>query len=117
MGERWSYDLCLVGGQTEPDDRSSKPPAVEYVGVERVGCDVLALPTRAHGAPIPRADGRKVAAAGGASGAGVLLSPTNPVGESVYCDHVVELRRGLVVPGAPSLRAVEADDRPLVRAQ
>src|SRR6266568_5520168 len=108
MGERWSYDLCLVGGQTESDDRSPNPPAVKYVGVERVGCDVLALPARAHGAPIPRVDGRKVAAAGGASGARVLLSPTYPVGEPVYCDDVVKLRRGLVVPRAPSLRAVQA---------
>src|SRR4029077_10618032 len=45
-----------------------------------------------------------------------LLSAADAVRKRVVRAHVVELRRRLVVPGAPRLAAVHRDDRALIAA-
>ena len=104
----------LLGAQVEPVDGA----AVDHLRVERVDDDVVGL--AAGGDLLELLHGDAVAG-GGAAGQGdrarVLLRPVDPVGEAVVGRHVVELRRRLVVPGAPARPAVDADDRPLVDAE
>ena len=106
--------LCLIGDEVEAGDRGAERAAEQNVRVERVGCNVLALAARAHRPPIALADGGEVAEASRACGSGILLRSANPVRETVDGHDVVELRRGLVVPGAPCRGAVETDDGALV---
>ena len=87
--------------------------AVDQIGMQRIGRDVAVF-FDADGGPVAKGDFAKVAAAGGADGAAFLLSAIDPVGKLVVGDDVIELRRGLVVPGAPGLAAVDADGRALV---
>ena len=67
--------------------------------------------------PIAKGDLAIIAAAGDAGGAALLLAAIDPIRKTVVGDHVVELRRGLVVPGTPSLAAVHADGCALVAGQ
>ena len=89
--------------------------AVDDVGIERVGGDVAAL-ARAHRSPVTERDLPEIAAARHPGGARVLLGAIHAVGEGVVRDHVVELRRGLIVPAAPGSAVVERDHRALVAA-
>src|ERR1700720_2883377 len=47
----------------------------------------------------------------------LLLAAINPIRKLVVRDHVIELCGRLVVPGAPSLAAVDADGGALVAGQ
>ncbi len=64
--------------------------------------------------PVAKSDFAEVAAAGGADAAAFLLSAIDPVRKLVVGDDVIELRRGLVVPGTPGLSAIHADGRALI---
>ena len=46
--------------------------------------------------------------------AAILLRAIEPVGEAIVGGDVIDLRGGLVVPGAPGLRAIHGDHRALV---
>ena len=76
--------------------------AVDDVGIERIGRDVVVL-LGADGMPVAEGDGAIVAAAGDAGGAALLLSAVDPVGRLVIGDDVIELGGGLVVPTAPGV--------------
>src|SRR5579872_22866 len=90
--------------------------AVNNVGIERVGSDIAIL-DGAHGVPVAEGDFAVVTPAQGAHGAAFLLPGANFVGEGVAGADVVELRRGLVVPGTPALAAIDAHDGALVADQ
>src|SRR3989442_168198 len=65
---------------------------------------------------MPRAHGALavIAAARHVRGARPLLAAVIPVREPAIGRHVIELRRGLVVPAAPRLAAVDGDDGALI---
>src|SRR5207244_1640174 len=71
---------------------------------------------RTYGTQVTDCDLAVIAAARHARRARVLLGAVHPVGEGVIRDHVVELRRGLVVPTAPGTAIVERDHGALVAA-
>src|ERR1039457_5424441 len=87
--------------------------AVNQIGMQRIGRHVAVF-FYAHRGPVAKGDFAEVAAAGGADRAAFLLSAIDPVGKLVVGDDVIELRRRLVVPGAPGLAAIHADGRALV---
>jgi len=89
--------------------------AVDQIGMQGIGRDVAVF-FDADGGPIAKGDFAEVAAAGGADGAAFLLASVDPVGKLVVGDDVIELRGGLVVPGAPGLAAVDADGCALIEA-
>ena len=64
--------------------------------------------------PLAERDLAVVAAARDAHGAALLLASVDVIGELVVGGDVVELGRGLVVPGAPGGAAVDGDDGALV---
>src|SRR5208283_4657542 len=67
--------------------------------------------------PFVKGDFADVAAALGCGAAALLLRAVDPVGKTIVGDDVIELRSRLVVPTAPSLPAVDADDRALIAGQ
>src|SRR5439155_24357167 len=71
----------------------------------------------ADGMPIAKGDGAVIAAAGNRRGAAILLRAVNAIRKLVIYRHMIELRRRLVVPGAPSGAAIHADGRALVAAE
>ena len=87
--------------------------AVDDVAVQRIGHGVAVL-LDADRMPLAERDHPVVAAARHAGRAAFLLPATHVIGERVVGIHVIHLRGGLVVPGAPGLAAVHADDRALV---
>ncbi len=90
--------------------------AKDDVRIERIGHDVAILFGR-HRMPIAKGDLAIVAAAGDANRAALLLSAAQAIGKGIVGVHVIELRRGLVVPGAPRLPAVDGNDGALVAGQ
>src|SRR6185369_2976544 len=84
--------------------------------MQRVGRDVGIL-SGAYGMPFAHCDLAVVAAAGDARGATLLLPAIHLIRELVVGDHVVELRRRLVVPGTPGAAVIHADGGPLVAGQ
>ena len=74
---------------------------------------VAAFPC-ANRVPVPECDAPIIAAARGGHGAAILLRTIDVVRKLVVRNHVVELRRRLVVPGAPALASIDADRRSLV---
>src|SRR5262249_35688536 len=84
--------------------------------MQRVRRDVAVF-FDADGGPVAESNLAKIAAAGGADRAALLLSAVDPVGKLVVGNDVVELRGRLVVPGTPGLAAVHADGCALVDGQ
>src|SRR5262249_53894690 len=85
---------------------------VRIVGIRH---DVTALAS-ANRFPIAWGNRAVVAAARDANGTAVLLRSVDPIGKTVVDRDVVELRRRLVIPGAPCLAFVDADRRALIDA-
>jgi hypothetical protein len=114
LGESRVDGLRLHRAQVQLVDRA----AVDRLGVERVGHDVVALAPRRDLAEVRQVDPVQArGAAGHARAARVLLRTVDPVGESAVGRDPVDLRGRLVVPGAPGLPAVQRDDRTLVGAE
>src|SRR6185312_6393250 len=67
--------------------------------------------------PVVEGDFAVVAPARCARRAALLLSAVDPIRELVIGDHMIELRRRLVVPGAPGAAAVHGGGRSLIDAQ
>src|SRR5260370_11999061 len=81
-----------------------------------MGCDVPVLfdsPRR----PVSEGDLPVGAATGDSDRAALLLRAVDPIGETTVRRHVIKLRGGLVVPGAPACAPIEADRPPLIAAQ
>ena len=87
--------------------------AINQIGVQRIRRHVAVF-LGADGMPLAHGDLAVIAAARHARGARLLLAAVHPVGEAVVGRHVIELRRGLVVPAAPRLAAVDGDDGALI---
>ena len=104
--------LRLPGALVEAGDLAP----IHDVRVERVGGYVSVF-LHAHGMPLAVGDLAVVAPAGDAHRAAFLLSAQHVVGKGVVGADVVKLRRGLVVPRAEGLPAVDGDDRALVARQ
>src|SRR4029077_1995036 len=85
------------------------------VWIERVWREIAELEA-ARRVPVAIADLAEVAAVGDGGLSAVLLRGEHVVGESVVCDHVIELSRRLVVPAAPRRPRVDADDGALIDA-
>src|SRR5689334_24475716 len=90
-------------------------PAVDDVGIERVGREVAAL-TRANGRPVAECDLPVITPARDRGGARVLLRAVHTVRKGVVGDRVVELGGRLVVPATPRTAAVDRDHGALVAA-
>src|SRR5882757_8104808 len=93
------------------DDVASR--AVDDVGIEGVGCNVPVL-DHADRMPVAVCDLSVIAAARDAYRTTLLLARAEAVRERGRGGHVIELRRRLVVPGAPGCPAVDSDERALV---
>src|SRR5215472_18021231 len=91
-------------------------PAIDDVGIERIGRDVAVL-LHADRSPIAKGDLAVRAATDDSDRTAFLLGAVDPVRESVVGNHMVKLRGRLVVPRAPGRAAVEADGRPLIAAE
>ena len=108
----WRDVLHLPGRPVEFGHFGSAA-SIDHVRIERIGCNVAVLDD-AHGMPVAIGDGAVVAAAGSADRSAFLLSRANFIGKRVRRNRVIELRRGLVVPGTPSLARVHGDDGALI---
>ena len=99
-----------------PPVELSELAAVQNIRMQRIRRDVAVL-FDANGMPIPKRNRTVITAAGNADRAALLLRAIHPVGELIVRGQVINLRRRLVVPGAPSLSAVHGHHRPLVGGQ
>src|SRR6185369_13727624 len=89
---------------------------VDQIGMQWIRRDVTVL-FDTDGAPIAKSDGAVVAAALHSRRAALLLAAVNPVRKLIVGNDVIELRRWLVVPGAPGLAAVYTHHRSLIGRQ
>ena len=87
--------------------------AVDHVGIKGIGRDIAVL-DHAHGMPIAEGDGAVVAAAQRAGRTALLLPPADAVGKRVRGNGMIELGRGLVIPGTPTRAPVDGDDCALI---
>ena len=88
--------------------------AVDEIRMKRIGRDVAIL-FNTDSTPVAESDRAVIAATLHARRAALLLPAVNPVRKLIVSDDVIELRRRLVVPGAPRLATIHADDCALVR--
>src|SRR5579885_3749899 len=84
--------------------------------MERVGRDVGVL-LRADGMPVANPNLAVFAAAGNFGASALLLAAEDPIWKPVVGDDVIELRRRLIVPGAPRLSVIHRERRTLVDAE
>src|SRR5260370_11215010 len=96
--------------------RSREPVGIKNVRIEWIDGDVAILENPDQ-MPIAKSDFAVIAAALRGHGAALLLRAVNPVRKTIVGGDVIELRRWLVVPTAPRLAAVHADDRALIGAE
>src|SRR6185312_7675828 len=91
---------------------------VELGHAKRVDRNVAALAPGAGVSPAREIDAAAPGAGGGhGAGAAILLGAVDPEWVPIIGGDVVVLTRGLVVPGAPALGAVHADDHALIAAE
>src|SRR5437773_1932006 len=107
---RNGIDVLILGG---PAIVTSDFAAVDDIGVARIG-DGVAVFFNADGVPLAKCDLSIVAAARDARGATFLLAGADAIRKVVVGIDVIELRGGLVVPGAPRVAAIQRDHRPLI---
>src|SRR5437763_10964980 len=67
--------------------------------------------------PVSKRDRAVIATAVDANRAALLLSRADAIRKRIVGNRVIELRRGLVVPGTPCLAAINGDDRALIADQ
>src|SRR2546423_2008334 len=87
------------------------PPAIgagiDDFRIARIRRHVTTL-AAAHRIPIGPVDASAITGAGNAHSRVVLLRAVHEIGKAVVCDHVVELRGGLIVLACPTLAGVGA---------
>src|SRR5215469_61154 len=89
-------------------DQAGVVGRVHDIGFGRIGSDVARFPSPDR-IPVRTIDETFVAPGGNGDGAVVLLRAVDVVGRAVVGNHVVELRRGLIILAAPGFAAVEGD--------
>src|ERR1700724_4553992 len=90
--------------------------SVDHVRVQRIGryISIFNDPDRM---PVAKCDLSVVAATGDADRATLLLSSANAIRKSIGDCHVIQLRRGLVIPGTPRGPAVHRHQSSLIADQ
>src|SRR5262249_11050050 len=101
-------DVALLAGANVEAREVTVAAGVDDVGVVGARRDPAAL-AAAHLVPVLLADRAAVGPARDAHGAVVLLRAAHLVGDVGRGDHVIELRRRLVVLAGPGRAAVVAD--------
>ncbi len=114
MSERRVDRARLLRAQIQPVDAA----AVHEIGIQRVGCDHVALAAGNQFVEL----GHRDAVAGDRParqhhGAGVLLRAVDVVRKPAVGRHVIDLRGRLVEPGTPGLAAVQRDQHALIDAE
>ena len=104
--------LDLRGAPAELRDLAAAG-AIDDIGIERVRRGVAVFDD-ADGMPLAEGERAVITAAGYADGTAFLLAAADLIGEVPGGGGVIELGCGLVVPGAPGPRAVDADRRALI---
>src|SRR5258708_1290662 len=94
----------------------SSPATVDDVGVERVGRDVPVFDD-AHGVPIAGGDRAVIATTGDADRTALLLASADFIWKRGGDCDVIDLRSGLVIPGAPGSAAVDGHQSALITDQ
>ena len=89
---------------------------VNVVRIQRIGRDVTELESSGR-RPITISDLAVIAAAGDCGGSAILLRRVHVIGKMLVGADVIELPGRLVVPRAPAIAAVHADDRTLVDSE
>ena len=107
--QAWPDFLNLAGAAVVPGHLA----AVDQIGIQRIGRDVAVF-LDPHRMPFAEGDLPVIAAARDARRAALLLAAADAVGKGIVGGDVIELGRGLVVPGAPGLAAVHGNDGALV---
>ena len=108
--------LRLTSAAIIAEELSICPAAIDDVGIRRIRRNVAAL-AGACGMPVAESDSAVIAAAENKDAAAILLRAINVVREIIVNRHVIELRRGLVIPTAPGMARVHADAGALVAAK
>ena len=67
--------------------------------------------------PVAKSDRAIIAATGDADRTAFLLAAVQAIRKRVVGTDVIKLRRGLIVPRAPTLPAIDCDDRTLITAE
>ena len=113
MPKRRRQLLEVFVAEILPSDESAK----HHARIQRVRRNVAIFVPGVHRPPIMEIQRTVPAAAWSRRRTAVLLRTVHPVRKLVIRHHVIELRRWLVVPGAPRLTAVARHDRALVAAE
>src|SRR6476661_5025445 len=108
----WKNVLCL----TSPPIESRQFAADDDVWIEWIRNDVTIF-LSGHGSPVAERNLAVVAAALNSDRTAFLLTAVKSVRKRVVRTYMIQLRRRLVVPRAPTLPAIHGDDRALVHAQ
>ena len=108
--------MCLRGAFIEAREFPIGVVHIDDVRILRIDGDVTAF-RPSHRVPVAFGDLGMIRAARNGSRAAVLLRSVNVVRELVIGRHMIELRRRLVVPGAPCLACINADGCTLIGAQ
>src|SRR5467141_253966 len=90
--------------------------SVDHVRVQRIG-RYISIFNDAHRMPVAKCNLSVVATTGDADRAALLLSSANAIRESIGDCDVIELRRGLVIPGTPRGPAVHRHQSSLIADQ
>jgi len=107
--------LLLVGAMIEPRDFSAIRAGVYDLGIDRVGRDIPTLPPT-NVVPVGPINRAIRAGAGDGNGGVVLLSAVNSIRKAVVGNHMVELRRWLVVLAGPGFSVIDRNRGPSVIA-
>src|ERR1043165_5789121 len=106
-----------VSGFTSEDVATRDRTAEEDFRVQRIGRRVTRFAAGAQTFPIAIRDVRMNAARRCAYSATVRWRPGDTERKTIVSSEVIDLRRGLVIPGAPRDRAVNANDRALIAGE
>src|SRR5262249_24781596 len=112
---RHEYVNDLTGFPVAPHDRSIPAAAKHDVRIERGGRKVAEFESTRR-VPVAITDFAEVAAVRHGDRSAVLLRGEHVIRKSIVRDHVIELTGRLVVPAAPALACVDADDCALIDA-
>src|SRR6266702_5217958 len=88
--------------------------AIENVAVLRIGKHDAALTGKTSRLPVAKGEYTHARPGTHADSAGILLRAVEPIWKAIVRGNMIDLRGGLVVPGAPRLRPIERDDGTLI---
>src|SRR5438477_7347432 len=93
-----------------------QPPTIDDVRIQRIGSNV-AVRLGPDWVPLAKIDRAITAATGDADRTAFLLAAVQAIRKRVVGTDVIKLGRGLIVPRAPTLPAIDCDDRALIAAE